>query len=266
MITKSPAMGPLYSSDSPDWCTPPEVLEPVRAFAPIRFDPFSNANSLVGALQSVCLPQDSLVMNWPLDGVIWCNPPYGRELARCAAKIAEQARRGAEILTLVPARTDTSWWAELAPRCWCAWRGRITFLEEESAWRARMRARLLAQGKSPEAAPEPKRRVGENMVANESAPFPAALCYHGRRAEAFASHFERYGTMYVTPSALGPAKGGRPRAELLPEHQVRGLLQRGLSIRQMAFLLGAPKNRIEKAIAQLPERAAGAAGTGRKIP
>ncbi len=87
----------LLSSESPDWCTPPEVLDPVRAFAPIRFDPFSNPASIVGAAQSVSPPGDSLLMQWPLDGLIWSNPPYGRELAGCAAKIRQQAGRGAEI-------------------------------------------------------------------------------------------------------------------------------------------------------------------------
>lgn len=239
-------LGPLLSSESPDWCTPLEVLEPVRAFAAIRFDPFSNAGSIVGAHESIALPQDSLLMTWPLDGMIWCNPPYGRELARCADKIGEQAKRGAEIITLVPARTDTRWWTALSPRVWCAWRGRITFLEQEAAWRARACRALRRRGVQCEPSQlEPRRRVTESLVANEAAPFPAALCYHGWRPEGFARHFAALGEIYASPAAPPPRRRGRPGAELPALPAVVELLGQGLSIRQIAAALRVPKNRVE---------------------
>ena len=39
--------------------------------------------------------------------------------------VALAERRGAELITLVPARTDTRWWKVLSPRVWCAWRAAI---------------------------------------------------------------------------------------------------------------------------------------------
>lgn len=240
-------LGPLLSSDSPDWCTPTEVLDPVRAFAAIRFDPFSNAGSIVGATESISLPTDSLSLEWPLDGLIWCNPPYGRKLARYARKISEQARRGAEILTLVPARVDTRWWKGLAPRVWCAWRGRITFLEQELAWRARAALALKRRGHKVDPAElEPRRRVTEGLVANEAAPFPAALCYHGWRPAAFAKHFALYGEIYSSPGAVGRRRRGRPDAELPSLAVIGEQLAQRRSIRQIAAALGVPKNRIER--------------------
>jgi hypothetical protein len=245
-INPCPPLAALLSSDSPDWCTPPEVLDPVRAFAAIRFDPFSNAGSIVGAQESICLPSDSLLLDWPLDGLIWCNPPYGRELARCAAKIAEQARRGAELITLVPARTDTRWWKVLAPRVWCAWRGRITFLEQDAAWRARVATALLRRGRECDPVQlQPRRRVSESLVANESAPFPAALCYHGWRPDAFAKHFAEFGEIYAAPVAAIRRPCGRPKAELPPPASVLAHLAAGKSIRRIAAELRVPKNRIE---------------------
>ena len=240
------SLAALLSSDSPDWCTPSEVLDPVRAFAAIRFDPFSNAGSIVGARESICLPDDSLLMEWPLSGLIWCNPPYGRELARCAAKISEQARRGAEIITLVPARTDTRWWQKLSPRVWCAWRGRITFLEQDSAWRSRVASALSRRGVACDPTQlEPKRRVTESLVANESAPFPAALCYHGWRPESFARHFGGFGEIYVAPGAAPRRSCGRPKAALPSAPIVLAHLSEGKSIRRIAAELGIPKNRVE---------------------
>lgn len=247
----------LLSSRSPDWFTPPKVLEPVRTFAPIRLDPFGNPAALVGAAETICLPDDSLVRVWPLDGLIYCNPPYGRALLRCARKIAQEAARGAEIVTLVPARTDTRWWRLLAPQRWCAWSGRLTFLEEEAAWRQRVERARAEAGRAPRADLQPRRRVG-NLVASESAPFPAALCYHGPRPEAFAQHFARYGEIYA--AALDgrraedpPARRsvGRPRAVLPDAARVLLCLELGMSVRAVAAELGVPKNRIEQVAEQL---------------
>lgn len=243
-----PALSALLSSESPDWCTPLEVLDPVRDFAPIRFDPFSNPGSIVAAEDSVCPPADSLVMSWPLDGVNWCNPPYGRALKKCAEKIGEQARRGAEVLTLVPARTDTSWWRELSPRVWCAWRGRITFLEQVESWRARVAAALARRGVACDPAGlEPRRWVTDTLVANDSAPFPAALCYHGWRPEGFARHFGARGEIYYAAAAQPTRLGrGRPKAALPSATSVLELLRMGKSIRDIACDFGVPKNRIER--------------------
>jgi hypothetical protein len=252
----------LLSSDSPDWCTPPEVLEPVRTFAPIGFDPFSNAGSIVGAAVDVRPPADSLTMPWPVGGgLVWCNPPYGRELAACAAKIAAQARRGCEILTLVPARTDTAWFETLAAPLWCAWRGRVQFLEQEHAWRVRLRRAALRAGKPPpDETMEPKRRVG-SLVGNDPAPFPVALCYHGPRPEAFAAHFAVFGQIYrrcdVAPLSL-PRKGvtGRRPSLRVPLDRVAALLAQGLSVREMAQACGVKKHQIEAALRELRVRAA----------
>lgn len=189
----------ILSSGSEDWCAPPEVLAVVRKFAPIAFDPFSNPRSLVGAVQAVQRPDDSLTMDWPERGLIFCNPPYGEALGECARKIGYEARRGREILTLVPARLDTAWWQEsLRPGIWCAWRGRITFLETVEALEARFaeradKARLAGQ-KPPKA---PRFEVVENGLARgETATFAAALCYSGPRESRFVEIFADRGTIY----------------------------------------------------------------------
>lgn len=237
------ALQVMTSSESEHWCTPPEVLAPVRSFAPIRFDPFSNGRSLVRALEAVSPPADSLILDWPTDGCIWCNPPYGRALGRCAAKIAEQAARGAEILTLVPARTDTKWWRQLAPVCWCAWQGRICFLEDAAAWRVRMaKQKKLTAAQAAELVP--RRQFGE-LVASDAAPFAAALCYHGPRPELFAAHFAPYGQVYFAAGRPRFRAVGRPRCPVPSAVRVfEGLLE-GLSIRKLAAQLQLPKNRVE---------------------
>lgn len=54
---------------------------------------------------------DGLKQNWG-GMVCWMNPPYGREIGAWMRKANEESKRGATIVCLVPARTDTRWWHE----------------------------------------------------------------------------------------------------------------------------------------------------------
>lgn len=43
-------------------------------------------------------------------GHVFCNPPYGKAVAAFVEKGWREAQRGAVVVMLVPARTDTRWW------------------------------------------------------------------------------------------------------------------------------------------------------------
>lgn len=58
---------------------------------------------------------DGLMQPW--DGVVWCNPPYGRGLGEWVKKGYESAQNGATVVMLLPASTDTIWFHEF---CLCA--------------------------------------------------------------------------------------------------------------------------------------------------
>lgn len=240
----------LMSSASVELYTPEVVLEPIRAFAPIAFDPFANPRALVRAQRSIVLPEDGLRVAWADDGLNFSNPPYGRALMACARKTVAEARRGCEIITLVAARTGTAWWRALAAPVWCAWAGRIVFLEPDEQWRARV---ATARGLSDEEAQAlvPRRRVGD-LVANDAAPFEAALCYHGPLPEAFAVHFAAFGTIYWSGKPPFRRSGlGRPRIPPPPAESVRALLEQGHSVRSMARILKVPKGRVERRLDQV---------------
>lgn len=53
---------------------------------------------------------DGLKQDWT--GVCWMNPPYGREIGKWVQKAFEESRKGALVVCLIPARTDTSYWHE----------------------------------------------------------------------------------------------------------------------------------------------------------
>ncbi len=52
--------------------------------------------------------QDGLAQVWT--GVVWMNPPYGRGISAWVEKAYRSAQRGATVVCLLPARTDTAWW------------------------------------------------------------------------------------------------------------------------------------------------------------
>jgi phage N-6-adenine-methyltransferase len=155
--------GALFGSADMTWCTPPEVLELVRRLGPIGLDPCSNGRSVVRApVEWRGKPGvDGLAQSWVGHGLVYCNPPYGRAIKVWMQKCATEGALGAEIIALIPARTDTKWWHESVVEgadSVCFWRGRIAFLG-----------------------------------ATQGAPFPSALIYYGPRPADFGAIFASVG-------------------------------------------------------------------------
>ncbi|MEO8168283.1 MAG: DNA N-6-adenine-methyltransferase, partial [bacterium] len=40
----------------------------------------------------------------------WMNPPYGSKISNWVKKAFQESQRGALVVSLLPARTDTQWW------------------------------------------------------------------------------------------------------------------------------------------------------------
>lgn len=51
--------------------------------------------------------EDGLSKPW--NGVVWCNPPYGRSIGKWVEKGYKSSQDGALVVMLLPARTDTKW-------------------------------------------------------------------------------------------------------------------------------------------------------------
>lgn len=212
----------LLSSDTDQWLTPLDFLAVLLRLGPVVFDPCGNPLSVVPAARQVLLPEDGLTASWPARGLVFCNPPYGRDLPAWAARLAAHAAAGGEVVSLVPARTDTGWWSTLDPVVWCAWSGRLRFLQTVADWRASAAgARWAAREKKRAAKHEAGERrrldaaqaAGENyiikpyleaapvevspgLLVGDAAPFPVAVCYHGPRVERFCTAFGASGPIY----------------------------------------------------------------------
>jgi len=95
-----------------DWGTPLRFF--LALDAEFRFDLdvcASDVNTKVSG--NYYTPADDALVNpWAQDGpVCWMNPPYGREIPRWVQKAWDEAGKGATVVCLLPARTDTRWWA-----------------------------------------------------------------------------------------------------------------------------------------------------------
>jgi len=52
----------------------------------------------------------------PWTGVCWCNPPYGGDLHPWVEKAYQSSLQGATVVGLLPSRTGTDWFKEIAEK------------------------------------------------------------------------------------------------------------------------------------------------------
>lgn len=95
----------LTSSNTDEWATPQDLFDTLNATFHFTLDPCATLENAKCA-KFYTKEQDGLKQDWG-DEVIWCNPPYGREIGKWIQKCAKH--RGVAVM-LVPARTDTRWW------------------------------------------------------------------------------------------------------------------------------------------------------------
>lgn len=153
-----------YSSESPEWYTPPEIIDRVvKVFGEIDLDPCSNdsSNPNIPASEHFAAADDGLSKTW--SGRVYMNPPYGREIVGWIEKLKAEFDAGntTEAIALVPSRTDTEWFRVLKefPRCFIS--GRLNFSGHQN-----------------------------------SAPFPSVVVYLGKNLKRFVKAFGDIGDVY----------------------------------------------------------------------
>lgn len=99
-----------YSQARQDWETPAELFDPLDAEFRFELDACATWENRKCDFYFSAF-DDGLSRSWQ-KRVVWCNPPYGREIGKWVAKARHEAARGATVVCLVPARTDTAWWHE----------------------------------------------------------------------------------------------------------------------------------------------------------
>lgn len=98
----------MFSSVTDGWPTPSQLFARLDARFRFTLDPCASAANAKCA--SYYTPaDDGLSQPWAPHSV-FMNPPYGRTIGSWVAKAHTEAGRGALVVCLLPARTDTAWW------------------------------------------------------------------------------------------------------------------------------------------------------------
>ena len=124
----------LLSSKKMDYCTPQDFFD--RLNEEFHFTLDAAATDKSTKCPAYYTPEtDGLKSPWNLagGGAVFRNPPYGREVGKWVRKAYEEAQRGATVVLLIPARTDTTYFHDyIYGRAEIRFvRGRLRFTDEE---------------------------------------------------------------------------------------------------------------------------------------
>lgn len=104
-----------HSSEKHNWATPPRLMQAIHDHWGLgSFDLDACAEQWSAkAPRFYTIEDDGLSQPW--NGMVWCNPPYGRAVGGWLEKAIKETRlnprcEGVFILTFV--RSDTQWWQE----------------------------------------------------------------------------------------------------------------------------------------------------------
>ena len=98
--------GAAFASDRDDWETPQALFDALDAVYHFTLDPCST-DSNAKCAKHYTAADDGLSRSWEGE-TVFCNPPYGRNIAEWVRKCADESRH-ATVVMLIPARTDTSY-------------------------------------------------------------------------------------------------------------------------------------------------------------
>lgn len=103
-----------FGTGRQDWETPESMFLPLDAEFHFTLDVCANEKNKKCVLY---LPEhvDALSVSWASLGTegypsrCWMNPPFGKQ-GKWVKKAYEESRKGATVVCLLPARTNTNWW------------------------------------------------------------------------------------------------------------------------------------------------------------
>lgn len=101
----------LFSSNTNEWATPINFFEELNKEFNFTLDPCATDDN-AKCHKYFTEKENGLAQDWGGE-VVYCNPPYGRELPKWVKKCYEEHKKhGITVVMLIPARTDTSYFHE----------------------------------------------------------------------------------------------------------------------------------------------------------
>lgn len=100
----------MMSSNTNEWGTPQDLFNELNKEFGFTLDPCSTHQNAKCA-KHYTAEDDGLSKDWSND-VVFCNPPYGKDIGNWVKKAYEENQKGATVVLLIPARTDTKYFHE----------------------------------------------------------------------------------------------------------------------------------------------------------
>lgn len=100
----------MMTSNSPEWATPKKFFDNLNQEFAFTLDPCSTHEN-AKCDKHYTKDDDGLSKSWGGE-IVFCNPPYGKEIKHWVKKAYEENQRGTLVVMLLPARTDTLWFHE----------------------------------------------------------------------------------------------------------------------------------------------------------
>ena len=97
-----------YSSKSNEWGTPQDLFDQLDEVYQFTLDPCATPYN-AKCIKYYTKEEDGLSKDWSGE-CVFMNPPYGREIKKWVKKAYEESLKGASVVCLIPARTDTVYW------------------------------------------------------------------------------------------------------------------------------------------------------------
>ena len=97
-----------YSSKTNEWSTPQDFFDELDKEFNFTLDPCATSEN-AKCNKYFTVEDNGLKQDWSND-VVFMNPPYGREIKYWVQKAFEESLKGATVVCLIPARTDTTYW------------------------------------------------------------------------------------------------------------------------------------------------------------
>ena len=163
-----------FSSESNEWETPSDFFNKLNDEFNFTLDPCASNNNYK-CDKYYTIKDNGLSKNWE-GQTVFMNPPYGREIKYWIEKAYRESLKGAIVVCLIPARTDTSYWHDyIFPYSYDIRfiRGRITFGKtEEVEYRGQLNIFGIKE----------KRPI--NIDSSLPAPFPSAIVIFKKEKDA----------------------------------------------------------------------------------
>ena len=97
-----------YSSESNEWQTPIDFYDKLNDEFKFTLDPCASIHNYK-CEKYFTIKENGLKQDWSKD-IVFMNPPYGKEIKYWVEKAYFESLKGAVVVCLIPARTDTSYW------------------------------------------------------------------------------------------------------------------------------------------------------------